>query len=966
MVTAGKVPKKPRKNWGPVRQRFQQVYDHQPAKPYAIEKLWRCANAIRAKLSQLGRSQAPLDVGSTAYQTHGVIYAICCFRSRKLYVGQTVKTCMDRFIEHVNTALRGDSEPLHQAMRKIGWQYFMVFPLECIPMEEWLDPKGKKSTQRFRALANAREMFWIDYLHSYQTLGFNVQFGERRRRRHHRKCNPMKWRRARRDGPAPIAVPANVAVPAGDERNPQVQLPPGMTPSLRWYGSRDYHRRCVYLAKRSDSGTLDQVQWGNYARHSVTRMLRYLESEAQPDGISNETRDAILTKLRAIVLTRPYLRREKKLRQPFLSVEWNSHLLRRVNLKSILKHDAVLARLPPRVAPFFQDDSFTVVRKLVPPIRGLLFNYASVARRYEQFPPPSDACPCRAFPSRFRPNGGCVLTGDLGIVKDDGLREIVSFGPNFRDRCNGNPLQAVEQALTEFITKRCADSRENLQPVEFFPWKTEVIQRCRDRLSLEYVQKNAKQQPFLDFCARESLKDLKRHLVLVPVDKAADNVAFVCKRLYAQTLRDELRSDSKAYVSENRNVADVVSEHLRVLGPMKLLTRHETRLPYLYWMPKFHKNPIGKRFIAASSQCTTSTCSKLLSDALTFVMRTLRDKDNTEIARTGVRRFFVVENFEEVTEFLSRWQREEDRPGLYSGDFSTMYTAIPHADLVRAIEHATLEAFDWAAKCNSYPFDQVRLRWTRGSCSWIKSDHDHDARLFSYESLNELVKFLINNAFLANGRELWRQQIGIPMGTNCAPVLANLFLYDYEQAYISSLVEAKDTETARAFHMTFRYIDDVLSVDNPHWQHSSSVPHEHGGLYPSALRLNSTSGSNSCVDFIGLRITAERSRFRLSVFDKRDSFPFVVRRYPRMHSLIPSSIPYGTFIGLLHRSYRICSEGEDFIQVAVSTARRLRDNGCTIRRLITAFKTFVFRNVSKYRHFTHCKLVHHFCAELRN
>ena len=41
----------------------------------------------------------------------------------------------------------------------------------------------------------------------------------------------------------------------------------------------------------------------------------------------------------------------------------------------------------------------------------------------------------------------------------------------------------------------------------------------------------------------------------------------------------------------------------------------------------------------------------------------------------------------------------------------------------------------------------------------------------------EMIEVLIDNIFVQFGGHLFRQVIGIPMGTNCAPLLADLFLY---------------------------------------------------------------------------------------------------------------------------------------------------------------------------------------------
>jgi hypothetical protein len=43
-----------------------------------------------------------------------------------------------------------------------------------------------------------------------------------------------------------------------------------------------------------------------------------------------------------------------------------------------------------------------------------------------------------------------------------------------------------------------------------------------------------------------------------------------------------------------------------------------------------------------------------------------------------------------------------------------------------------------------------------------------------------MLEFLIDNIFVSFGGTLFQQVVGIPMGTNCAPLLADLFLYSYE------------------------------------------------------------------------------------------------------------------------------------------------------------------------------------------
>ena len=52
--------------------------------------------------------------------------------------------------------------------------------------------------------------------------------------------------------------------------------------------------------------------------------------------------------------------------------------------------------------------------------------------------------------------------------------------------------------------------------------------------------------------------------------------------------------------------------------------------------------------------------------------------------------------------------------------------------------------------------------------------------------------------------------IGIPMGTNCAPLLAYLFLHAYEADFLQCFLKNKDRKLSQTFNSSFRYIDDVL------------------------------------------------------------------------------------------------------------------------------------------------------------
>jgi hypothetical protein len=102
------------------------------------------------------------------------------------------------------------------------------------------------------------------------------------------------------------------------------------------------------------------------------------------------------------------------------------------------------------------------------------------------------------------------------------------------------------------------------------------------------------------------------------------------------------------------------------------------------------------------------------------------------------------------------------------------------------------------------------------------------------DSSREMLRFLIDNIFVVFGNQIFQQIVGIPMGTNCAPLLADLFLYSYEAEFSQKLLHEKIKPLAVAFNSTFKYIDDVLSINNDRFH--SYVD----SIYPSELEIKDT------------------------------------------------------------------------------------------------------------------------------
>ena len=108
---------------------------------------------------------------------------------------------------------------------------------------------------------------------------------------------------------------------------------------------------------------------------------------------------------------------------------------------------------------------------------------------------------------------------------------------------------------------------------------------------------------------------------------------------------------------------------------------------------------------------------------------------------------------------------------------------------------------------------------------------------------------LVDNIFVFFAGKVFKQIIGIPMGTNCAPLLADKFLYSYKAEFRQSLLSAGKKRFASRFNFTYRYIDDVLSINNLDFENYL------GQMYPPELEIKDTTESNTSASYLDLLLS---------------------------------------------------------------------------------------------------------------
>ena len=132
--------------------------------------------------------------------------------------------------------------------------------------------------------------------------------------------------------------------------------------------------------------------------------------------------------------------------------------------------------------------------------------------------------------------------------------------------------------------------------------------------------------------------------------------------------------------------------------------------------------------------------------------------------------------------------------------------------------------------------------------------------------------------------------VGIPMGTNCAPLLADLFLYSYENEFSDKLIKEGKRKLARKFNLSYRYIDDLIFFNNKRFTEFIS------DIYPKKLTISETTKSTSIVSYLNLLFIRDKSNnITTKLNDKPDAFGFHIVKFLFLSSNISTAPAYGVY-----------------------------------------------------------------------
>ena len=252
------------------------------------------------------------------------------------------------------------------------------------------------------------------------------------------------------------------------------------------------------------------------------------------------------------------------------------------------------------------------------------------------------------------PNWGSLL------LKDQNTENQIGSLENYRNNVFGihwslcKNWSTMEQAELKYLSE----------------WQDHLKELVADRISnLKGHFKSPKCKVLNQPDVKDTLHKLHVNYVLVPADKAANDVIAVCKKYHIDTLVKELginnvNRNNTTYIPIDDSFEIIVKSHNNFITSVGFENSEEDQnLPYLYWTPKLQKSLYKHRFMAGSSTCTTKDLSCLLTNLLSTIKNGLVRYCNTKTSCNDVNNMWILKN---LTRLMSSLDQLDVRTATYT------------------------------------------------------------------------------------------------------------------------------------------------------------------------------------------------------------------------------------------------------------------------------------------------------------
>lgn len=575
-----------------------------------------------------------------------------------------------------------------------------------------------------------------------------------------------------------------------------------------------------------------------------------------------------------------------------------------------------------------------------------VFSYAKVARSPDTALDHALTSPCACcLPGLARwkdISHGHIVSAQFEVMRDfwethrdqfpsydpSHLINVLSLGTKFRAMgLDGDAeiLGTIEDILFRFSREV---EREFGVAEAMSAWYRHVVEAVTTRYNAVATGPPPSSPHCLDSSDFRFLRRFCEHFVISYMDKAANSFVFCCKKHYVSRMREELAPSRRTYealhMSKDEALDALQADISRFNFPCP------EKLAILAMIFKFHKIPSADRVLSCGAGIATAPLSIWLARGMKALMPRANALWAAEYARCDmvVSSSWILNSSDDVCHLIRRFNRsltprarERHILNLVTFDFKNMYTNIELGDLKTRMAAFFSEAF------HNDPALQLKIT-SREEVTWVldhtEGPHYHgpqdrrtiDYVVFSVGNMTEWFSYLIDHQYVQFGDRLFRQVYGIPMGTNCAVFVANLYLFTYELEFIRHLADTGNRELMRRLQFVGRFVDDLLGVDADILRDYLYIDGARRGVYPrGTLQLDET-GAGPEVPYMDIQLYRGPEGIATDLYDKRLEPGFrriKMIRFPHIESFISDSAKYNIVTSQLIRFSRLCSTKSSFV-----------------------------------------------------
>ena len=227
----------------------------------------------------------------------------------------------------------------------------------------------------------------------------------------------------------------------------------------------------------------------------------------------------------------------------------------------------------------------------------------------------------------------------------------------------------------------------------------------------------------------------------------------------------------------------------------------------------------------------------------------------------------------------------------------------------------------------------IMVNPNRKKAFWSNGSNYAGYREYTIDKLLEALETILFNTYIQFNGSIFKQILGIPMGGNASPFIADLYLSWCEYCYMTKVVKT-DYKLAKLLSYNCRYLDDICTINLKYFGDIAK------DIYDNTLILEGSACSYKQDTFLDLYIRVVDEKFETGIYHKVDDFNFEVISFPFPQSNINTMLGYTTFYSQLIRFSRLCNNINDFLFRAKLCYIKLVKRGYMHSLLYKYFKKF--------------------------